>query len=301
MNNQLSVLVVDDEKHNRNLLAELLKDDCRVLLAKNGEQALQRARELNPDLILLDVMMPDMDGYQVIQSLKKDDNTRHIPVVFVSALDSEESEERGLDLGAVDYISKPFNPSIARKRVRNHLQSVHQRQLLERMAMIDAVTELPNRHRYNEVLSNEWRRCARLSAPLSLVMVDIDSFKAYNDHLGHAEGDIALKRIAQQLASQVRRPGDLVARYGGEEFAIILSGTDAADALAHMQEICQSIEHLQIPHPASNINKYLTVSIGGATTISDNGEVDPRLFFAADSSLYEAKAAGKNRVIWEKF
>lgn len=300
MNTTQTVLVVDDEKHNRNLLADLLKDDCRVILAKNGEQALQRAREQRPDLILLDVLMPDMDGYQVIQALKQDDDTRRIPVIFVSALDSPANEERGLDLGAVDYIAKPFHPSIARIRVRNHLLAVHQRQLLEQMAMIDAVTELPNRHRYNEVMQSEWRRCNRNHVQLSLAIFDIDHFKNYNDHLGHANGDVVLKQIAQKLAEFVRRPGDLAARYGGEEFVVVLPGTDAEAALHHAQEICTAVEAMQIPHPASATGKYVTVSVGGATRIPDQDGLDmPQLFAAADAALYRAKSQGKNRVVWD--
>ena len=295
-----TVLVVDDEKHNRTLLADLLREDCRVLLAKNGEQALQRAREQQPDLILLDVLMPDMDGYQVIQALKNDDATRRIPVIFVSALDAPENEERGLDLGAADYISKPFHPSIVRKRVRNHLQAVHQRHLLEKMAMIDAVTELPNRHRYNEVLLNEWRRCNRMGIPLSLSIIDIDHFKRYNDHHGHAHGDVVLKQIAQKIGEFVRRPGDLAARYGGEEFVIVLPGADAASAQQHTEDICRAIEAMQIPHPAS-VSPYVTVSVGGATQMPDqDGNFIPILFKAADTALYRAKAEGKNRVVWDK-
>ena len=297
----LTVLVVDDEKHNRTLLADLLMEECRVLLAKNGTQALQRATEQQPDLILLDVMMPDLDGYQVIQNLKNDDRTRRIPVIFVSALDAPENEERGLDLGAVDYISKPFHPAIVRKRVRNHLHAIHQRTLLEQMAMIDAVTELPNRHRYNEILNSEWRRCNRLGMPISLTILDIDHFKLYNDQLGHANGDIVLRQVAQKMAEFVRRPGDLAARYGGEEFVMILPGADAVAAEHHAQEVCTAIAQMQIPHPASRTAPYITVSIGGATVIPDQDVSHaPLLFKSADAALYRAKAKGKNVVVWDK-
>lgn len=292
-----TVLVVDDEKQNRTLLAELLKDECRVILAKNGEQALERAREQSPDLILLDVLMPDIDGFQVIQMLKNDDLTRNIPVIFISALDSPIDEERGLDLGAVDYIGKPFHPPIVRKRVRNHLQSVHHRRLLEKMAMIDALTELPNRRRYDESLEAEWRRCARTGMPLSLAIIDVDYFKAYNDRLGHAAGDQVLRRIAGTLSTFVRRPGDLVARYGGEEFALILPDADANSAMRLAEEIRAAIEALGMPHPAAN-GQALTVSIGGTSLIPAGGQVDLQLFETADSALYEAKGKGKNRICW---
>ncbi|HEX6736247.1 MAG TPA: diguanylate cyclase [Azonexus sp.] len=300
MSNGQSVLVVDDEKQNRALLAELLSADCRVILAKNGVQALERAREQTPDLILLDVMMPDMTGYQVIQALQQDDATRQIPVIFISALDAPADEERGLDLGAVDYIAKPFHPSIVRKRVRNHLQSVHHRHLLENLAKIDALTEVANRRRYDEALESEWRRCARNGAPLSLVILDVDHFKRYNDHLGHAEGDRVLRRIAQALNSFVRRPGDLVARYGGEEFALLLPNVDARAGIELAHEIRSQIEALALPHPSSPVSRHVTISLGGMTLIPCGGEVDPRFFQEADAALYAAKAEGRNRVFWRQ-
>lgn len=298
MNAGQTVLVVDDEKQNRSLLAELLNDDCRVILAKSGAQALERTREQHPDLILLDVLMPDMSGYQVIQALKSDDATRQIPVIFISALDSTADEERGLDLGAVDYITKPFHPSIVRKRVRNHLQSIHQRHLLENLAMIDSLTEIANRRRYDEALENEWRRCARSGSPLSLAIIDVDHFKAYNDHLGHAEGDRTLRRIAQTLDQFVNRPGDLVARYGGEEFVLLLPDTDAQSAAHIANDIRAGIEAVQLPHPSSPISRHVTVSLGGMTITPSGGQVDPRFFQEADAALYAAKAEGRNRAFW---
>jgi diguanylate cyclase (GGDEF)-like protein len=293
-----TVLVVDDEKQNRDLLTELLKHDCRVILAKNGTQAIERANELQPDLILLDVMMPDMNGHQVIQTLKHDDATRQIPVIFVSALDSPEDEEHGLDLGAVDYITKPFHPSIVRKRVRNHLQSVHHRHLLENLAKIDSLTEIANRRRYNEALENEWRRCARTGSPLSLAIIDVDHFKAYNDRLGHAAGDIILRSIAMTLSGFMRRPGDLVARYGGEEFVLLLPLLDAKAASHIGNEIRTAVEAMHLPHPDSPASPFVTISLGGMTVIPTDGQVDPQFFQEADAALYKAKAAGRNRMVW---
>jgi diguanylate cyclase (GGDEF)-like protein len=293
-----TVLVVDDEKQNRELLTELLKDDCKIILAKNGMQALERAQELQPDLILLDVLMPEMDGLEVIQRLKADDLTRHIPVIFVSALDSPDDEERGLDLGAVDYITKPFHPSIVRKRVRNHLQSVHHRHLLENLAMIDSLTEIANRRRYDEALDREWRRCARTNAPLSLAIIDVDHFKAYNDHLGHASGDRVLRAIALTLNGFVKRSGDLAARYGGEEFVLLLPNTDPEAARTLGNDIRIAIEQLAFPHPASSASPFVTISLGGMTTWPQGGDVDPTFFLEADAALYAAKAEGRNCVRW---
>ena len=293
-----TVLVVDDEKQNRTLLAELLQDDCRVILARNGAQAIERTHELKPDLILLDVMMPEMSGYQVIQALRNDDETRQIPVIFISALDAPADEERGLDLGAVDYITKPFHPSIVRKRVRNHLHSVHQRHLLENLAMIDSLTEIANRRRYDEALENEWRRCARMHSPLSLAIIDVDHFKAYNDHLGHAQGDNVLREIAHSLRQFVRRPGDLVARYGGEEFVLLLPNTDATSAAHIGHDIRAAVEALHLPHPSSPVSPQVTISLGGMTATPAGGAVDPRFFQEADAALYAAKTEGRNRTFW---
>jgi len=298
LNPTFTLLIVDDEKQNRALLTELLQEDYRIILAKDGRQALDRAREHNPDLILLDVLMPEMDGYTVIRELKNDDRTRNIPVIFITALDSAGDEERGLELGAVDYISKPFTPAIVRVRIRNHLQSVHQRRLLEQMAMLDSLTGIPNRRRFNEVLEQEWRRCMRDNAPLSLIVVDVDHFKSFNDCNGHAAGDEVLRRIASTLLASVRRPGDFVARYGGEEFVMLLPGIDSEGAHLLAEHTRADIEAEQIPHPTSDASPWITISLGGATRIPQECAPVAELFCLADTWLYKAKYSGRNRVAW---
>ncbi|MEW6677430.1 MAG: diguanylate cyclase [Pseudomonadota bacterium] len=293
-----TLLVVDDEKQNRTLLTELLRPDYQVILAKNGVQALSRAQEHLPDLILLDVMMPEMDGYEVIHALKENDLTRDIPVIFITALDSAEDEEKGLELGAVDYISKPFRPSIVRARIRNHLQSVHQRRLLEQLALLDGLTEIPNRRRFSQVLEFEWRRCMRNALPLSLIVVDVDHFKIYNDSHGHAAGDIVLREIAGTLRNGLKRASDFVARYGGEEFVILLPEIDAEGGMLLAEQVRRSVEALSIPHDESFISPWVTISMGGATCIPDSPEPGPDLFIQADEQLYAAKNQGRNRVAW---
>jgi diguanylate cyclase (GGDEF)-like protein len=298
MNPTFTLLVVDDEKQNRTLLTELLQGDHRIILAKDGKQALDRAREHRPDLILLDVLMPEMDGYAVIRALKNDDQTRDIPVIFVTALDSAGDEERGLELGAVDYISKPFNPAIVRVRIRNHLQSVQQRRMLEQLAMLDSLTGIPNRRRFSEVYEQEWRRCMRDDVPLSLIVVDVDHFKAFNDNYGHAAGDEVLRRIASCLQTSLRRPGDFVARYGGEEFVMLLPGIDSEGAGALSEHTRADIEALRIPHAFSAVAPWVTISLGGASRIPTEGTPSPELFSLADTYLYKAKHTGRNRVAW---
>lgn len=298
MNSTFTLLIVDDEKQNRTLLTELLQDDYQIILAKNGVQGLEKAQERLPDLILLDVLMPEMDGFAVIRALKASDHTRHIPVIFVSALDSVADEELGLELGAVDYIAKPFHPPIVRVRVRNHLQAVHQRRLLEQLALIDSLTEIPNRRRFAEVYEREWRRCMRSATPLSLIVVDVDHFKIFNDTYGHAAGDMVLKRVAKAIQIALNRPADFVARYGGEEFVVVLPDIDATRAQMVAEKIRAEVEHQKIPYPESSTSPWLTISLGGATQTPKQTEVDAKLFGDADRSLYDAKRDGRNRVCW---
>ena len=297
-NGHFTLLIVDDDKHNRLLLTELFEGEYKIIQAKNGLQALELARAHAPDLILLDVLMPEMDGMAEIRALKRDDATRHIPVIFITALDSAADEELGLDLGAVDYIAKQFHPPIARVRVRNHLQIVHQRRLLEQIAALDGLTGIPNRRRFDEALAQEWSRCQRSGLPLSLIVADVDQFKQYNDTLGHAAGDRVLQEVATALRQAARRPGDLAARYGGEEFVLLLPETDAPQAQQLADELLQRMAARKLPHPAASAAPCVTLSLGGITTIPASNEVAPDFFERADAALYQAKAQGRNRWCW---
>ncbi len=292
------ILIVDDEKMNLKVLADLLKDEYTPVLARSGEQALQHAfSDFPPDLILLDVMMPQMGGYEVIKNLKNNDKTKNIPVIFVTALKSIEDEEHGFKLGAVDYIIKPFSPTIVKMRVRNHLRIVHQYKLLDQLAYLDGLTEISNRRRFEDVFQKEWARSARNKTPFSLAMVDVDYFKQYNDHYGHAMGDITLRKIAKALDSVLRRPADLIARYGGEEFVMLLPETDAGPANIVADKSLQTITELNIPHHLSKVADRVTISIGLATIHMDD-KISPQTFLeTADQNLYQAKQRGRNRVI----
>ena len=266
INTEFTLLIVDDEKQNRLLLTELFGTTYKIIQAKNGVQALEKARQHRPDLILLDVLMPEMDGMDVLRELKRDDATRLIPVIFITALSSATDEENGLNLGAVDYISKPFHPPIVRVRVRNQLQLVHQRRLLEQLASLDGLTGIPNRRQFDATLLKEWHRCQRNQQPLSLIVADVDFFKKYNDALGHAAGDRVLQEVAATLRQAARRPGDLVARYGGEEFVLLLPETDATSAQALAEGLQQLLHSKALPHPDSSLGPWLTMSMGGNTT-----------------------------------
>ncbi|TFW19364.1 diguanylate cyclase [Duganella callida] len=292
------VLVADDDIVNRQVLAELLKPEHTVLLAKNGEQALERAARHLPDLILLDVIMPDMDGYEVLRRLRADAQTAHITVIFISGLGRPEDEANGLKMGAADYISKPFNETVVMARVAMHLQMVRQRRMLEHLAHVDGLTELANRRRFDEVYEAEWQRSRRSGRPLSLALLDIDAFKQYNDHYGHPAGDRALRAVARSASAGLRRPADLAARYGGEEMVLLLPDTEAVQARQVVISICCAIAELEIPHEASSVAPVLTVSAGGATLSANTSETGAELFAAADALLYQAKKAGRNRVEW---
>ncbi len=294
--NRQRVLVVDDEHFNRKVLIDLLKGDRDVMVAKNGAQALEKAREHLPDLILLDVVMPGMDGYDVLRQLKEDDRTREIAVIIVSALDSTMDEAKGLSMGALDYVTKPFHPAIVRARVRNILNVVSRRKMLEHMAHLDGLTEINNRRKFDETLAAEWRNGLRRGTPLGLALIDVDCFKLYNDTYGHALGDEVLCKVAETLLSCLRRPDDFAARYGGEEFAILLPDTDADGAWDVAESVRAAIEALGIDHENSLAKNIVTASIGSAVVMptADGDPLD--LIKAADAMLYCAKETGRNRV-----
>ena len=294
------VLVADDDAINRMVLGELLKPEYTVILAKNGAQTLERAARHAPDLILLDVMMPDMDGYETLRRLREDPQTAHIAVIFISGLDRPEDEANGLRMGVADYIAKPFNATVVMARVALHLQVVRQRRMLERLAHVDGLTELANRRRFDEVYESEWLRASRSKRPLSLALLDIDGFKLYNDHYGHPAGDRALRAVARSASNGMRRPGDLAARYGGEELVLLMPDTDAAQAQQVVCAICDDIAQLKIEHAASTVAPTLTVSVGGATLVDHGAESASAMFEAADEHLYRAKQTGRNRVVWRQ-
>lgn len=296
-NNRSRILIVDDEKMNLKVLADLLKDEYIPVLATKGMQALEHAfSDTPPDLILLDVMMPEMGGYEVIKELKNNDSTNQIPVIFVTALNSTEDEEQGFKLGAVDYITKPFSPPIVKMRVRNHLRIVHQYKLLDQLAYLDGLTEISNRRKFEEVFQKEWLRSARNAAPLSLAMVDVDFFKQYNDYYGHAMGDIALQQIAKSLDNVLKRPADLIARYGGEEFIMLLPETDYSSAMTVAEIALKKVAQLNTPHLLSTAADHVSVSIGLATMWPDQCIEPKTLLQLADSNLYRAKNLGRNRI-----
>jgi diguanylate cyclase (GGDEF)-like protein len=298
---QATVLIVDDQPANIHALAALLKKDYRILTATRGEKALElAARTPPPDLILLDIVMPDMDGHEVCARLKNDEATKAIPIIFVTALGEEQDEEHGLNLGAVDYISKPFSPAIVRARVRNQIHLKLRTDRLEQVAMQDGLTQIPNRRHFDQKLREEWGRLTRNGQSLSLLMIDIDQFKLYNDHYGHGAGDECLRQVAQALYQVPQRPTDLVARYGGEEFAAVLPETDEAGAGHLAQRLLEAVRALGIEHAYSDVAPHVTISVGVATHSPRQPKRDAEaLKQSADRALYQAKSQGRNRLGFE--
>jgi diguanylate cyclase (GGDEF)-like protein len=291
-----TILLVDDAPANLEALNAVLGADYDLIFATSGREAIDLARDQDPDLILLDVMMQGMDGREACRRLKADPQTKGIPVIFVTGMDHEEDEAAGLDAGAIDYLTKPIRASIVKARVRNHLDLKRAHDLLESLSITDQLTGLPNRRQFDAVLETEVRRAVRAKSYVGLLMCDLDRFKAYNDHYGHPAGDVCLQEVAAVFRETLRRAGELPARYGGEEFAVILPGVKPPDAVLMGERIRQAIEDRRLPHDPAGPVPFVTVSIG-ATSVLVTAEVTAAtLVQRADVALYASKKAGRNRV-----
>lgn len=288
----MKVLVIDDSADALALAkARLVKEPVEVVCATGGRAGLERARIEKPDLVLLDLDMPDMSGFDVCRALKADPDLFTIPVVFLSGSSTAEDKIKGLDLGAVDYVTKPFDAFELRARVRAALRTKRIQDLLIKHAHIDPLTGLPNRRALMERLHQEWARMTRADGRLSFIMADVDHFKKVNDAYGHNVGDRLLQEVARAIASQCRA-ADFPGRYGGEEFAIIVPD-EAASETAHLAERCRrAVQSARLP--AAPESAVATASFGVADA---TGLPSPEaLVQSADEALYEAKSAGRNTV-----
>lgn len=290
------ILIVDDMPTNIRVLADALRAEYYVRVATSGQAALDIIAKNKPVLIFLDVMMPGMNGYEVCRRLKQQPETKDILVIFVTAKNNIIDEEAGLNLGAVDYIIKPFHMSIIKAKVRNHINLKLQSDLLESMAHIDALTGISNRRSFDEAIEREWKLAMRAGTPVSLIMVDIDHFKNYNDNYGHDMGDLGLKQVATALATVITRPSDMLARYGGEEFVALLPDTNIEGARLIAERFRSNIETLQLPHAYSDAASCITISVGLAGLIPKDENSAHELLKQADKMLYCAKESGRNRV-----
>jgi diguanylate cyclase (GGDEF)-like protein len=297
MNDRLpKILAIDDTPANLLTLGKALGEEYDLQIATSGITGLAQAIESPPDLILLDVMMPDMDGYETCRRLLACPMTRDIPIIFITAQNGTEDESLGLETGAVDFISKPVNPPVLRARVHTHLVLKHMADQLRSMALVDGLTGIANRQRLDEALESAWRACLRSGSPLALAMIDIDHFKRMNDTYGHQMGDTCLIAVASTLKALMGRPHDLVARYGGEEFLCVFPDTDLAGVQAKAEELRQAVQALRIPNEGVNATMVVTISIGVAATIPTAAMAPYQLLAMADRQLYEAKRTGRNRI-----
>ena len=327
MTNALDILIVDDRPENLLTLEHLLESpDLNIVRATSGQEALGLLLDHDFALVLLDVQMPDMDGFETAELMRGNKRTRHIPIIFVTANHTESKHIfRGYDSGAVDYLFKPLDAQMLLCKVRIFLEIHRQRQALQAktreldarivelhqlqteleeknrqlqlLSSLDGLTGIPNRRQFDEMLGIEWNRMARERLPLSLVILDVDHFKRYNDRYGHLAGDSCLRRVATALAGLLRRPADMVARYGGEEFAAILPGTGLEGAKVVAESMRQAVASLGIEHQDSPVQSVVTVSLGLSAVVPLPGCTPSDLLQAADHGLYQAKQEGRDRWI----
>jgi diguanylate cyclase (GGDEF)-like protein len=289
-----SVLIVDDEKTNIATLTHILSPEYKVYAAKNGQDAIELANEHLPDVILLDIVMPDMDGFEVIISLKDSERTKEIPIIFITGLNNPEAEEKGLSLGASDYISKPFISSIVKLRVQNQIQIMDQINTIKSLSLIDTLTDLPNRRAFDDRMRLEWEHAKRNKTTLSVFFIDIDKFKDYNDNYGHLQGDKVLQIVAKTITRSLNRSTDFVARWGGEEFVVLLPVTDWYGAMKTAEFIRKNMEETVIQHEGKDTK--LTISIGINSITPVPGCTVNDFLNSADQALYLAKKSGRNKV-----
>ena len=289
------ILIVDDDTSNLMELAGILKDEYKIYAVKDGESAIEKANEVYPDLILLDIIMPDMSGFEVLTKLRAAEKTKDIPVIFITGIADSDEEIKGLAAGAVDYMRKPLNDVIVKLKVHQQMQLLNQFRKIEHLRMIDQLTNLPNKRSFMMRLNEEWDRAAREFLPVSILMIDIDNFKKYNDTYGHQQGDIALQVLSAMFTQALKRPGDFAARWGDEEFVILLPSTDMIGAAGVAEKVRSLTEELVIPTLDGSISK-LTISIGVNTRMpGQTGSID-EFISRADMALYDAKSKGRNKI-----
>lgn len=295
-----TIHIVDDSVFNTKVLEDALREDYNLVISHNGKNALEHLQSaVQPDLILLDIVLPDFSGYEICRILKESPITKDIPVLFLSSLDETKDIKIGLDLGAIDYITKPFSIPVIKAKIRNHMIKKHEWDNLILHTDLDPLTEIGNRRYFDQMFETEIERAKRIRSVLSILLVDIDHFKYYNDTYGHLEGDRCLKIVADSLSENLTGDGDCIARWGGEEFACLLPDTKSSDAQSIAEQLRLAIISQAIPHMASPIEDVVTVSIGVVTSDQNNDESFDILLQRADEALYEAKKSGRNQYsVW---
>jgi diguanylate cyclase (GGDEF)-like protein len=308
----MKILVVDDSPTIRAALKALLERmGHTVVEANNGKEALQMYRQDRPGLVLIDVVMPVMDGYESARHMRETSADEWVPIIFLSSKEADQDLDRAIEAGGDDYLVKPVSFVVLNAKIRalQRLESMRTKQLemsrdlasanreLEKLSRQDGLTGIANRRYFDSYLVTEVRRAAREKAPVSLILSDVDHFKAFNDCYGHQAGDDCLRRVAAALSSAGRRPADLAARYGGEEFAMVLPGTVLDGAVDVAQAVSRVIGGLAIPHARSAVDQNVTLSQGVVSLIPEKESASEDLIQHADQALYQAKQQGRNRYV----
>lgn len=293
-----TILVVDDSRVSQTHLVQILQDEYVIHAASGGIEALQVAKAAKPDIILLDIVMPQMDGYEVLAALREAGETRDIPVIFITSLDQESDEEKGLRLGAVDYISKPYNPIIVKLRISLQLKIVEQMRRINELSMMDSVSKLPNRRYFDKRLREEWQRAMSENRQLGILMIDVDKLRTYNAIYGYSHGDECLVAVAGIIAENaLLSPGDLAARWAYGGFAVLILNATGGECSTIGENIRKAVEELAITNPDGE-ETNVTISIGANAVAPSSGECTIEQFISnADSALYLAKELGRNQVV----
>jgi len=290
-----SVLLIDDSDTNTEALSRILSPELNVYKAKNGRTGIELAKELSPDVIILDIIMPEIDGFETITALKRSVQTRKIPVVFITGLSNVRDEERGLELGGADYITKPFSSGVVKLRINNQIRIQNYITTIKKLSKEDQLTGLANRRSFDERLVSEWKRAVREKSFLGIMIIDIDRFKSVNDTYGHLQGDYALQVVSRVIDRCIKRSSDFVARWGGEEFIALLPKTDPIGAAAIAEKVRKAVEAEPIDFFDGRSTR-LTLSIGINSTIPSLESSVDAFLQGADESLFRAKADGRNTV-----
>ena len=314
----VKILIVDDVEANLlSFSAILAKEKLQILEANSGSAALKILMKEDIDIVLLDVQMPDINGFEVAQLMRENKRTMNIPIIFITAISKEEQYMfKGYELGAVDYLYKPISNDLLRSKVKVFVKLQLQSKIIEiksneleikimelekvkkelhNLTCTDQLTEITNRRGFDEAFGLAWRRAIRNGSSVTLLMIDIDNFKNYNDTYGHVEGDVCLKKVARRIADTLLRPFDQVARYGGEEFVVLLPETDLNGGEKIAEDIRHNIETMNIENKKDGTSDVVTVSIGVASVIPGAGDEKESLTKWADGAMYQAKESGRNR------
>ena len=299
------ILIVDDSLVNQAVLRNILTSETAsakganapyiIEVANAGPEGLEKARTMKPDLILLDIIMPGMNGFEVLALLKESQETWSIPVIIITGLEDAENEEKGLVLGAVDYITKPFKEAVVLARIKNHRLIVEQMRMIEHQSLYDPLTNIMNRRSFNLQIEGLWAYSIRKQEPLSVIMIDIDHFKNFNDTYGHQLGDVVLQITAKSIMSALKRASDQVFRWGGEEFTVLLPDTPLDGAVMVAERVREAIGSSEIPY-SGGAPLRVTASLGAASAIPFGDDIIDNLIKQADTAMYNAKESGRNRV-----